>query len=229
MKDFDELPQLFGKTVLVDFLFGMIVVVTTLLRISNAEEKQEEEKKKVVESSIETDGQYAIVATWPADVNDDVDLYVKDPSGNIVYYEEKTAELMNLEYDDRGELGDKAMTSTGEVKVEINRERAIIRGAMAGEYVVSVRMFAKNHPAPTTVKVALYRLKGDDTEVLAKERVLPTLGSEETAFRFTLSADGEKTGDNELPASPKLSEQAAQNANRAGPQQGGMSFPGVTP
>lgn len=217
-----ERPQIFGKTLFADLLLGMLVVVTTLLRVANVAEHEEEQKKKQ-ESSIETDGAYAIVATWPADVNDDVDLYVQDPSGNLVFYGRTTAELMHLEYDDRGELGDKAMTSSGEVKAAINSERAIIRGGMPGEYVVNVHMFAKRHASPTKVKVSLYRLKGDDTEILVKERTLANDGDEATAFRFTLGADGEKTGDSELPIS------LTAGAAASGPQQGGMSFPGSFP
>ncbi|MEK7545931.1 MAG: hypothetical protein AAB554_02530 [Patescibacteria group bacterium] len=219
-----EEPQIFGKTLFVDFLLGMLVVVTALLRVSNAVEKEERRQEKKQESSIETDGLYAIVATWPAEVNDDIDLYVQDPSGNIIFYASATAELMHLEYDDRGDVGDTAMTSSGEVRVDINRERAIIRGGMAGEYAVNVHMFAKRHASPTTVRVALYRLRGDDTEVLAKEVVLKLDGDEVTAFRFTLSAEGEKTGDNSLPVS--LTGEAAAAAD---PQQGGISFPGVAP
>lgn len=215
--------QIFGKTLFVDLMMGTLVVVTALLIASNAVEKAKKEPEKKENASIETDGQYAIVATWPADANDDVDLYVKDPSGNLIFYGRTTAELMHLEYDDRGDLGDKAMTSSGEVRVAINQERAIIRGGMPGEYVVNVHMFAKRASAPTTVKISLYRLKGDDTEILVKERVLKADDDEATAFRFTLGPDGEKTGDSELPDS--LTDEAA----AAGPQQGGMSFPGVTP
>jgi len=219
----NERPQIFGKTLFADLLLGMLVVVTALLRVSNAVEKEEVQQKKQ-ESSIETDGAYAIVATWPKEANDDVDLYVKDPSGNLIFYGRTTAELMHLEYDDRGDLGDKAMTSSGEVKVDINRERAIIRGGMNGEYVVNIHMFAKRYGPPTTVKVALYRLKGDDTEVLSKDIVLKADGDEATAFRFVLGADGEIVSTNELPTS--LTDGAA----AAGPQQqGGMSFPGVSP
>jgi len=217
-----ERPQIFGKTLFVDLMMSTLIVVTALLMASNAIEKAKKVEEKKQESSIETDGAYAIVATWPADVNDDVDLWVKDPAGNLIFYGRPTAELMHLEYDDRGDLGDKAMTSTGEVKADINRERAIIRGGMAGEYVVNVHMFSKNHPGPTTVKISLYRLKGDDTEILAKERVLQAEKDEATAFRFTLAADGEKIGDSELPIS--LTVEAASS-----PQQGGMSFPGGPP
>lgn len=217
-----EGEDLFGKTPFVDLMMSTLIVVTALLFAAIAVERAEKVEQKKQESSIETDGAYAIVATWPAEANDDVDLYVKDPSGNLIFYNRTTAELMHLEYDDRGDLGDKAMTSTGEVKVDINRERAIIRGGMAGEYVVNIHMFAKRHAAATTVKVALYRLRGDDTEVLSKEITLRATGDESTAFRFVLSADGEIVSTNELQID--LTGDAAADA-----QQGGMSFPGATP
>ena len=218
-----ERPQIFGKTLFVDLMMSTLIVVTALLMASNAVEKAKKVEEKKQESSIETDGAYAIVATWPNEANDDVDLYMKDPAGNLIFYGRTTAELMHLEYDDRGDLGDRAMTSTGEVKADINRERAIVRKGMSGEYVVNVHMFAKRYGPPTTVKVALYRLRGDDTEVLSKDIVLKADGDEATAFRFILGPDGEIVSTNELPTS------LTGDAAAAGPQQGGMSFPGVTP
>lgn len=192
--------DLFGKTLFVDLMMSTLVVVTALLIASNAVERAEhEEQQKKLESSIETVGLYAIVASWPDASKDDVDLYVKDPSGTIIYFSKPTAELMHLEYDDRGDLGDKAMTSTGEVKVALNRERVIIRGAMAGEYVVNVHMYGKRDAGPTTVTVRLFLLRGDDTEVAMRERVLAGDGDEATAFRFTLTPDGELAGTSDLP------------------------------
>lgn len=211
--------QIFGKTLFVDLMMGTLVVVTALLIASNAVERAKKEPEKKEEASIETAGLYAVVATWPDDAPDDVDLYVKDPTGNLVYYNRTNAELMYLEYDDRGDVGDTAMTSSGRVSTAINRERAIIRGGLSGEYVVNVHMFSKRSPAPTVVTISLYLLKGDDTEVLTKTRTLTDVQPEATAFRFTLGPDGAITATNELPVS--LTAGAG-----GGVQQGGMSFPG---
>jgi len=215
-----ERPQIFGKTLFVDLMMSTLIVVTALLMASNAIEKAKKVEEKKQESSIETEGLYAVVATWPTDVNDDVDLWVRDPSMNLIFYNRPTAELMYLEYDDRGDVGDTAMTSSGQVKADINRERAIIRGGLVGEYVVNVHMFTKKAAAPTTVKVSLYRLKGDDTEVLTKDVVLKVEKLDDiTAFRFTLGPDGEITGTSDLQI--RLTDMVS-----AGGQQGGMSFPG---
>lgn len=212
-------PGIFAKVMFMDVIFNMLVGVLAIVMLLKVEPPAEKRK----EESLETDGLYAIVATWPKEADDDVDLYVQDPSGNLIYFGRTAVELMHLEYDDRGTLGDRAMTSSGEVKVDINRERAVIRGGMAGEYVVNVHMYTKRHASPTTVKISLYRLRGDDTEILAKERTLKSDQDEATAFRFTLTAGGEMTGSNELSIS--LTGGASTGAGPV-PQQGGMSFPG---
>lgn len=201
----------------VDIVFNSLFLFIVLFVLTAIKLKKENETAKKL--ALETDGLYAVVATWPAEHDDDVDLYVRDPSGKIVFYGQTAVELMHLEYDDRGALGDRATTSGGETKVDLNRERVVIRAAMAGEYVVNVRMYQKSHPSPTPVKVSLYRLRGDDTEILVKERTLRAKDDEATAFRFTLTGDGEMTGSNELPT-------GLHGSGASGGLQGGMSFPG---
>ena len=203
---------LFAKVLFMDVILNMLVGVMAIVQLLKVETPPKEEKK----ASLETDGMYAVVATWPETANDDVDLHVRDPSGKVVNYNTPMAELMHLEYDDRGALGDRTMTSSGEVSVALNRERVIMRGAIAGEYVVNVHMFAKRAQGPTPVTIELYRLKGEDTPVFKRERVLARPGEEVTAFRFTLAADGTLTGTSELPTSL---------LGDAGGLQGGMSFP----
>lgn len=201
----------------VDLMFNSLFLFIVLFVLTVTQlKKQTTEVKK---NALETDGLYAIVATWPNEFNDDVDLYVQDPSGKLVFFARTMAELMHLEYDDRGELGDRAMTSSGEAKFGMNRERAIVRQGMAGEYIVNVHMYAKHHPLPTKVTIALYRLKGEDTELISKERTLVLSRDEATAFRFTLTADGELTDSNELPISLIA-------VVSGGAPQGGMTFPG---
>lgn len=43
-----------------------------------------------------------ITVTWPDNNTDDVDTYVADPAGNIVWYNRREAGLMHLDRDDRG-------------------------------------------------------------------------------------------------------------------------------
>lgn len=191
-------PQLFGKTLFVDLMMGTLVVMTAWMMASNAYEKQ---KKVVEDSGLTTEGKFAVIMDWPNKSNDDVDLHVCDPNGNVAYFRSRDPGLMHLEHDDLGSRGDRANSSTGEVEVDSNEERVIIRGIIPGEYVVNVHMYHKDDPEPIPVTVRLMKLKGMDNELVSRTRELSFNGEEQTAFRFTLHEDKSVTDINELPKS----------------------------
>lgn len=189
--------QIFGKTLFVDLMMGTLVVVTALLIASNAAEKAKKQKAEQT-AGLRTEGKYAIIMEWPNKSPDDVDLYVRDPAGNIAFFNSRDVGLMHLDHDDQGTASDKAQTSNGTVSIELNEERVILRGIMEGEYTVNVHMYDKRSGEPTPVTVSLYRLKGEDTEVLKKVRTLVRSGDEQTAFRFTVKRDESLTDVNDL-------------------------------
>jgi hypothetical protein len=213
-------PQLFGKTLFVDFLMSNVAVLLSLVLLIDFSHKQKE-KKQEQQSHLATDGLYAVVMTWPDGSDDDVDLYVRDPLGQIAFFQGRDAGLMHLENDDLGSRSDTLTTAGGTVKVDKNEERVIIRGAVPGEYVVNAQMYSKRSPGPTPVTVKLYRLSGNDTEVKSVTRTLLHDGDESTAFRFSLDQGGDVTGYNDLRMSL-----VGPAANAPQQPQGGMSVPG---
>ena len=50
--------------------------------------------------------EYMIVLEWNHEYNDEIDLWVKDPAGNIVSFLQKSKGLMHLEKDDLGYSND---------------------------------------------------------------------------------------------------------------------------
>jgi hypothetical protein len=192
-------PQIFGKTLFVDLMMSTLVVVTALLVASNALERAEKEKKEIEKAKLATDGKYAVVMEWPNGSTDDIDLYVRDPKGNIAFFSARDVGLMHLEHDDQGMRSDFSSSASGDVRVERNEERTILRGTFPGEYVVNVHMYGKHDRSPTPVTIRLYFLQGEDAAVIEKVRTLAAGGDEQTAFRFTLDAAGNVTDVNELP------------------------------
>jgi hypothetical protein len=188
-------PQLFGKTLFVDLMMSTLIVITSLLMASNAVEKAQKAK---LEANLKTDGLYAIVVEWPDASADDVDLYVRDPRGRIVYFAARDIGLSHLEHDDQGTVSDRSQGGGTEPAVLRNEERVIVRGIFPGEFTVNVHMFGKRSPAPTEVKIVLYRLRGEDEVLVTKHCMLSKDGDEETAFRFTMDAVGSVTDINEL-------------------------------
>jgi hypothetical protein len=207
--------QLFGKTLFVDLMMDTLVVITALLMASNAIEKQTKQKKQAEESGLHTDGQYAIEMVWPDGSRDDVDLYVRDPNGMVAYYHALDIGTMHLEHDDQGTGSDNASLGFRPASNRHNQERVIIRETIPGEYVVNVHMFSKRDNEPTPVTIRLIRLKGEDTELVKKQRVLKRSGDESTAFRFTAVDENSVGNVNELPV--KMTGIQAPSPNLFGP------------
>src|SRR5438477_392414 len=108
-----------------------------------------------------TSGASAVTVAWPPSSDVDVDTYVQDPEGDIAYFSTPDAGLMHLEHDDLGRTND----TIGAVVVNHNGERVVLRGTTQGEYVGNVHMYEKLDPGGTRVALALYRLRGEDTQV----------------------------------------------------------------
>ena len=150
---------------------------------------------------IETLGFYAVKAVWAKDSNDDVDLYVRDPQGHIVYFANQDAGLLHLEYDDMGTgiSGTYTLPSGKKVVVHENSERTVVRGVDTGEYTVNLQMYRKDSTGPVRVTVQLWRLRGNDTVAYERTVALSRKGQEETAFRITMRGSGDVGSFNTLP------------------------------
>lgn len=152
------------------------------------------------EKRIETEGYYIVLIRWDEKLDDDVDLYVRDPLGKIVYFNHREENLMHLERDDRGIVNDVVEMPGGKIiKIQKNEERVILRGVIQGEYITNVQMFKKAGPIPIKVQGLLYKLKGRDTKLIEKEVLLKFDGDEQTLFRFALDAEGNVKDINYLP------------------------------
>lgn len=139
--------------------------------------------------TIRTPGVVAVILTWTTGSNNDIDLWVQDPKGNLVWFSNREAAGMYLEHDDQGTL----VSQTQE-----HVERTVIRTVEPGEYTVNVHFYAKNDPGDQPVRVELWRTNGTTSPIVRHDLVLHYQGQEETVFRFTLSESGAVTDINHL-------------------------------
>jgi hypothetical protein len=120
---------------LFNLLIGFVFLFVVAFLLINPPTKKSDAPKKA---------EYLIVIEWDKDANDDVDLWVKDPTGVIVSFTNKMGGLLNLEKDDLGWQNDKWMQPNGnEVIIPINREVITIRGIVPGEYQVAAHIYSK--------------------------------------------------------------------------------------
>ena len=186
-------PKYVSNVAFTDLLFNIVVGLAFLFLLAFilmnpiAKEKDIEEKSDFI-----------IVMTWDDESGDDIDLWVRDPLGNILSFRNRGVGFMHLDRDDLGLSNDKVMGADGKTKyVYRNTEVASLRGYHAGTYLVNVHVYNKKRwkdmkMRRSNIKVELIKLNPYN-EVAQAEFVAIGRGQEFTAFRFTLNADGEVT------------------------------------
>lgn len=119
----------------------------------------------------------AVVMKWPT-VNVDIDLYVKDPSGNVFYYEKKRFP---------GTQAELSVDTTKGPGIEIWEHPS----AVPGKYFVSYKLYLKSPKAtPTTVTGSIYFREGSKK---MREIQLDERGEEKQVAIITVTATGDVT------------------------------------
>jgi hypothetical protein len=173
-----------NNTPLLDLLFITLLFLFLLIGIIIIHVNPEAK-----EADIETKAEYVISLTW--DRIDDVDIWVEDPLGNILYYRNKDPGLMHLDRDDLGNVNDRITLGDGTVVyVDQNQELVTIRGFIAGEWTINVHMFKKKSEEATKVKVRMDKLNPVAKAVLLRKYVMNEQWQEITVTRFTMTEKG---------------------------------------
>lgn len=150
-------------------------------------------KTKDDEGKVDPKLELLITVSWPDKHPDDIDMFVQDPIGNIVWYRRRETGFMVLDRDDRGGLNDFIMVNGQKVRSPIRQEIVSVRGIVAGEYIVNVYHFAAltGQPVPVTVKVEKLNPK---VQVVYYDTVnVDHGGAETTAVRFVMDKAGSVT------------------------------------
>lgn len=147
---------------------------------------------------IDKKAEFIITMRWPDRHPDDVDLYVQDPAGKLVWYNQKDAGLMVLERDDRGDTNDFALVELRKIPLPIREELVSIRGLIPGEYTVNVHLYHHIASDPVPVSVKIEKLNPTVQVVDYRTLFLDHTDEEKTVLRFTLGDDGAVLRTNEV-------------------------------
>ena len=165
------------------------------------------------EADISTKAEYIITLTWTEDSLDDIDMWLRDPLGNILFFRNQSKGFMHLDKDDLGAHNDTIRMPDGtDVTLNINQEIVTIRGFIPGEWVLNIHMFRKRYDEPSDVKVKVEKLNPSVKTVIYKEYSMDTAWEEITVARFTMAANGEIIDMDDLPMS--LIESALDESDR---------------
>src|ERR1700737_2539267 len=105
------------------------------------------------QGKVDPKAEMLVTVSWPDNHPDDIDTYVEDPQGNIVWYHVMEAGLMNLERDDRGDYKNVIVVNGKTIRNQIRQEIVTMRGLITGEYVVNINHYLAQTPDPVPVRV----------------------------------------------------------------------------
>jgi hypothetical protein len=140
--------------------------------------------------NINMKAEYIITVDWKDSLPDDIDLWVKDPNGEIVSYLKKDAGWLHLDRDDRGVVNDKIIIDGKEVIYPINREVVTLRGIIPGEYVVNLYLYDHKSNSPVEAKIIIEKVNPSLRLVFVGDVVLKNEDTELTITKFRLDSEG---------------------------------------
>jgi len=148
---------------------------------------------------IDPKAEYIMTVTWEDNSPDDIDTWVEDPDGQVIWFRNPEAGLLHLDRDDRGLVNDTISINGEEVQNPLNQEVVTIRGVVKGEYVVNLHYYATETQKPVDVNVRLVKVNPALEIIYYGTVTLDKAGDEKTAFRFKIGRDGKIFDLNFLP------------------------------
>jgi hypothetical protein len=178
-----------------DMLFNMLIAfvfcfIIALLAMN---------PKALKAGDVPSKAEYIINVGWPDRNPNDIDTWVQDPSGNLVWFRQRESGLMYLDRDDRGDANDAMVVNGQRIISPFRQEVVTIRGIVPGEFTVNVQYYETRDGQPVEVTVSIIKVNPRAEVVYYGQVKLTRKGDEATAARFTLLPDGKVVNINTLP------------------------------
>ena len=123
--------------VFIDLLFNLLVGFTSLFVLAFMLINPIAKK-----GTIEPPVAFIVESSWADDSITDIDLYMRGPDGNIVYFGNQDGSYMYLDRDDLGASNDTFMLNGEQVVIERNYEMITVSQLLPGEYVINLHYFS---------------------------------------------------------------------------------------
>ncbi|MEY2686601.1 MAG: hypothetical protein RL375_799 [Pseudomonadota bacterium] len=178
-----------------DMLFNMLIAfvfcfIIALLAMN---------PKALKAGDIPAKAEYIVTVSWPDMNANDIDTWVQDPAGNLVWFRAREAGLMHLDRDDRGLANDSIVVNGKQIVNPLNQEVVTLRGIAMGEYTVNAHYYESKDGQPVEVTVSVVKVNPRAEVVYYGSVKLARKGDEATTVRFTVLPDGAVDNINTLP------------------------------
>lgn len=172
-----------------DLLFNALLVFVMLFAVALVAMNP-----KAKTGVIDAKAEFIVTVTWPDLDPNDIDTWVQDPAGNLIWFRAREGGMMHLDRDDRGLAGDTLVINGQRVVNPLNQEVVTLRGIAPGEYTVNVHYYESQNGQPVDVTVSVVKVNPRAEVVFYGTVPLQRKGDEATAVRFTIDRDGQVAG-----------------------------------
>ncbi len=178
-----------------DMLFNMLIAfvfcfVVALLAFNPKARKS---------GDIPAKAEFMVTVSWPDNNPNDIDTWVQEPSGKVLWFRQRDAGLLHLDRDDRGAKNATVLVNGREFSSPIRQEIVTLRGVLPGEYVVNAHYYDSKDQMPVDVSVTVVKVNPQAEIVFNGTQQIPAKGDERTLVRFTLDEAGQVTDLNTRP------------------------------
>ena len=178
-----------------DMLFNMLIAfvfcfVVALLAFNPKARKS---------GDIPAKAEFMVTVSWPDNNPNDIDTWVQEPSGKVLWFRQRDAGLLHLDRDDRGAKNATVLVNGREFSSPIRQEIVTLRGVLPGEYVVNAHCYDSKDQMPVDVSVTVVKVNPQAEIVFNGTQQIPAKGDERTLVRFTLDEAGQVTDLNTRP------------------------------
>ena len=178
-----------------DMLFNMLIAfvfcfVVALLAFNPKARKS---------GDIPAKAEFMVTVSWPDNNPNDIDTWVQEPSGKVLWFRQRDAGLLHLDRDDRGAKNATVLVNGREFSSPIRQEIVTLRGVLPGEYVVNAHYYDSKDQMPVDVSVTVVKVNPQAEIVFNGTQQIPAKGDERTLVRFTLDDTGQVTDLNTRP------------------------------
>ena len=172
-----------------DMLFNMLIAfvfcfVVALLAFNPKARKS---------GDIPAKAEFMVTVSWPDNNPNDIDTWVQEPSGKVLWFRQRDAGLLHLDRDDRGAKNATVLVNGREFSSPIRQEIVTLRGVLPGEYVVNAHYYDSKDQMPVDVSVTVVKVNPQAEIVFNGTQQIPAKGDERTLVRFTLDDAGQVT------------------------------------
>ena len=172
----------------IDILFNILIGFVFLFLIAFLLINPVAKKNDIISPA-----EFLVILTWPADLNDDIDIWLRGPGGEYVGFRSKEVGIFHLERDDLGYANDTVVHGNNEIAVKKNQETIAIRGIYPGDYLISAMYYSSydlNQPAKTiplnveVIKINPYKI------IYTETKTVSAIGQQRNFLSFTVDQQG---------------------------------------